>query len=1013
MKLKTIRQRMLNTTMIGGAALMALTAAPVMMLVAPTEALAQTQTGALRVTVTGSDGGPLVGATVTASSPDSLVTRTGVTDATGSVRLSGLDPATNYTVTVAASGYETYSAQNVAVVTGRDLSVGYVLVSGAQAGSTLEDIVVTGRSLAAVDVTSATVSTTLTLDVVESLPTGRNYQSYLQLVPGVKPSNSGNPSSRSGVNYSDIGGVIGTSTDNVYYLDGIDVTDSNSGTFGANFNSEIIQEQQVLVSAIPAEYAGGSGLVSRVITKSGGNEWHGSINYYLQNDDLVAPDEHSTSGGFSTYDTAFTLGGPILRDRLWIFGSYQKKNREDEVLNPTTGAVRRTVTNDAEYGFAKLTWQITNDDRLSVSYFNDPTEISGSSNPTVLNNRDSAQQQGGDNYKVDYTRTWGDLLVNGYWFRHEGEVSSIAADQSVRDTVSYRGAAAIELRNLGGAGTNSESHRDREEFGLNLEYYLDTGFGTHTFKAGYSNTENVLERNNTVPGGATYTSIALPFAGRTYADFTTASSGWTTRPFDSGARGFIVTAANADAAARAVLDTNRNGTVEAAEVDAYAFTSTAGNPYGNVNAYRALRTVDAPYSVKSEGQAVYLQDTWTYDRLTVNLGARAEKWTQIGSGGQELFTFDWDIAPRLSTVYDVFGDGRSKVFGFAGRYYDPIRTNITDFAGNLSGPVTAEQIYIGNQWLTFRTRGGAVVPDSVFSPTTKTPYTDEFVIGGSTTLGNSIGLSGSITHRRTRDIFEDYDLALYSDPTCTQAACGTQGIAFPGSLFYLPYEYFGYTSKPNANYVLGTLAGGKRDYTGFEVTLTKFKTDNWQGQMSYTYNSATGNTNSDGNADYQGDLIFLDPRAPNADGPTPGNIRDQFKAYGSYDFDFGLQVSAVFAWNSGAIYTPAAIVGGRYFAPTDPAYTFGGVTDTYLQANRVGSETGPSYYELDMRFKYVADLQFVPGEVELFLDVFNVLDAQSATRVMPVLAGDGIYAYQEANAWVAPRRAYLGVRYSF
>ena len=54
----------------------------------------------------------------------------------------------------------------------------------------------------------------------------------------------------------------------------------------------------------PAEYAGGSGLISRVVTKSGANERHGSISRYLQNDSLVADDERSTSGGFSTYDTA-------------------------------------------------------------------------------------------------------------------------------------------------------------------------------------------------------------------------------------------------------------------------------------------------------------------------------------------------------------------------------------------------------------------------------------------------------------------------------------------------------------------------------------------------------------------------------------------------------------------------------------------------------------------------------------------------------------------------------------
>ena len=148
--------------------------------------------------------------------------------------------------------------------------------------------------------------------MTESLPTGRDFQSYLQLVPGVKPSTNGNPSSKSGVNYTDIDGAAGSSSDNVYYIDGVNVTDNADGTAGGDINSEIIQEQQVLTGGIEAKYAGGAGLVSRVITKSGGNEFHGSIHYYFQNDSLVGDydNESKSKNKFSTYDTAITLGAP-------------------------------------------------------------------------------------------------------------------------------------------------------------------------------------------------------------------------------------------------------------------------------------------------------------------------------------------------------------------------------------------------------------------------------------------------------------------------------------------------------------------------------------------------------------------------------------------------------------------------------------------------------------------------------------------------------------------------------
>ncbi|MEQ1730607.1 MAG: TonB-dependent receptor, partial [Vicinamibacterales bacterium] len=626
-------------------------------------ALAQSQTGALSVTVRGDTGAPVSGATVKVSSPDSLVARTGVTGADGSARIAGLDPATNYTIEIAASGFSTFNTSNVAVVSGRDLSLGYAL---ATAGDV---VVITGTSLAAVDVTSATVATTLNLETVEGLPTGRSYQSYLQLVPGVKPtgagtlsSDGGNPSSRSGVNYADVDGQTGASTDNVYYLDGVDVTDPRTGTFGANFNSEIIQEQQVLVGGVPAEYAGGAGLISRVITKSGSNEWHGSINYYFQNDGLVEDDKHQTSGGFDTYDTAVTLGGPIIQDTLWIFGSYQKKNRKDDVLDTTTGNILRSVENDAEYAFLKGTWQITPDDRLTATYFSDPTDISGSALATTLNNRDRARTQGGENYKIDYTRTFGDLLLNAYYFNHKGELSDLAADNTVRDNVGYRSNAGATLaqRSQGGLGENRESSRDREEYGINGEYYLDTDFGSHTFKAGYTFTTNTYFENGTVPGNVTYASLAAgslpnPTSWLTYSTGSGAATGYTARSATSVDNARILTAVNANATARASLDTDVSGTVTVDELNAMLLTNTAGNPYGNINVYRALRTIDGAYDVSSEGQTVYLQDTWTLDQLTVNAGLRAEKWEHFDSNGATSATFDWEVAPRLSLVYDLFG----------------------------------------------------------------------------------------------------------------------------------------------------------------------------------------------------------------------------------------------------------------------------------------------------------------------------------------------------------------------
>ena len=963
------------------------------------------ETGGLRITITGSDGQPIAGATVQVSSPDSLVSRSAVTEADGSVRLTGLDPATNYTVEVGAAGYASYSADDVAVVSGKNLSLGYAL------GTTnLETVIVTGASLAAVDTTSATVGTTLNLDIVESLPTGRSYQSYLQLVPGVKPSAGDNPSSKSGINYSDVGGAIGTSTDNVYYLDGVNVTDPLDGVAGSNFNSEIIQEQQVLTGGIPAEYAGGAGLVSKVITKSGGDEFHGSINYYLQNDSLVADDKHGESAGFSTFDTAATLGGPVIKDKLWFFGSYQIKNREDDVIDPVTGDALRTVNTDQDLAFFKTTWQITDDDRLTASFFNDPYERDGSTDATVINDRDTALEQGGDNYKLEYTRDWANVRLNAYGYRHEAEQSTVAANSETRNDVAYFGGSPTNADlQQGGFGTNTETWRNRDEFGLNLEYWLDTSWGSHTFKAGYTQSDNEYTEDARYTGAdsALYRSIALEDSGASFDEFV--GSGWTgTRSIVAGDTTRILTniSESPDSAYFiGLLDTDGDGAVSSDELGAYQFDSTAGNPTGQVNNYRIQQSGPAPYTVTTKGKTFFLQDTWTLNQWTVNAGVRAEQWGHFDSFGQEVFTFDWELAPRLSIVYDLMGDGRSKVWGFVGRYYDPIRNDMTDFAGAGAGPVYNEQIFLGDRWLTFRSRGPG---DAIFAPTTETPYTDELVLGYATTLGQNMNLSVIYTKRQTKDIFEDYDLGLYSNPNGDTA----NGQADENSAFYLPYSYFGYSSAPEFNYVIGTLKGGERKYQGLEVTLQKYKSDNWQGMVSYTYNDAEGNSNSDGNADFQGDWIALDPRAPNQWGPQPGNIEHQFKAFGTYFMDFGLELSGVFNWNSGVRYSRTYSLYGRHLPEmTDTPYEVGGVTDTWILPGAVGGETGPAYSTFDVRAKYTHELPV--GQLEFSIDVFNVFDQQSAISEQDLITGDGVYAFGEATDWVEPRRAYLGVRYSF
>ncbi|WP_457934704.1 TonB-dependent receptor [Pseudoalteromonas sp. SCSIO 43210] len=956
-------------------------------------------TGGLKIRVTDKQGNPVAGATISVQSPESLVSKKGVSDSAGYVLLRGLDPSSKYVVDITGNSIQPFEAKNVRVITDKNLNLNYSVVSSTDS---IEKIVVSGRSVTAIDTTSSSTGLDVTLDMTESLPTGRSFQSYLQLVPGVKPTTDGNPSSKSGVNYSDIGGTVGSSTDNVYYIDGVNVTDNVDGTAGGNINSEIIQEQQVITGGVAAKYAGGAGLVSRVVTKSGSNEFHGSINYYFQNDSLVADYENESkeNNNFSNYDTAITLGGPIIKDKLWFFASYQLKNSDSDISDPDTGAFSHSVTDESDLGFGKLTWQATDNDRLVFTYFNDPREKSGSTSTTTAFNRQSGTKLGGDNYKLDYSHSWEDLIINAGYMSHEAEYSSVASDKSTRSDVAFLSASPSKAQtDIGGLGADTLRDRNKKSAYINFEYYLDTDFGEHTIEAGYSVETNENITNSVYNGSTQYNSIAAADSGVSFETYAIGS--WTGEKGLAAADYVRVAKALNDSGNLHGADTSGDGIVDENEVKAIIFSSSAGNPTDDINAYQIEQVQQAKSKLETKGKMIYLQDSVTYENLTVNAGLRAEKWDHIASTGETIFTFDWEIAPRLSIVYDIFGDGDSKVWAFGGRYYDPLRTDMTSFAGNLTGSVLEERVYVNDDWVTFRTRGGAKQQDAFFSPSTKTPYTDEYLIGYSTNLTESTNISVTYTKRTTKDIMEDYDLSIYSE----------EGY-LAGTDLELPLSYFGYDENPGSNYVIGTLAGGKREYTGIEVTFKKLRTDNWFMLASYTNNDAKGNSNSDGNADFQGDWEILDPRAPNMYGKQPGNVEHQFKLLGTYYFDNNIEVGGVYNWNSGTRYSKTQSISGRYLPlQVDTAYDFGGYTTNWVADGNVGSEVTPSYGTLDIRVKYTHD--FDGYKAEFFLDVFNLLDDQATTVEQSLEKGDGTFAFGQATDWVEPRRFYLGARLSF
>jgi len=985
-------------------------------------AFGQAQRGAIEVTVTDTDGAPVPGASVNAVSDETLTRRTVFTDESGRASVVALDPAANYVVTVSLEGFSTHKVQGVNVTAGSTVP----LTAKLGLAAVTDEVIVTAEA-PLVDVTKSQAGQNITLQLTESLPTARSYQSFLQLVPGVQDSiGSGNPASRSGINYSDRLGAVGSSTDNLYYFDGINVTDRTAGTFGANLNTEIIQEQSVLTGAIPAEYVGAPGLISNVVTKSGGNQFSGSLNYYLQNDSLVEDNKHFADESFSTFDTAFTLGGPLVTDKAWFFTSFRQTEREQDVVDPD-GAFLRTPTRTADQGFAKVTWAITGSDVLSGTFLTDPQDQNGSFDKTRPNSADLITEQGGERYTLGYNRVWGSAALELNVSEHDGDLNSFPVNRDPGNIVAFRPGTTGANR-LGGSGTDSFVTRTNTLNRASLEYLFDTGAGDHSIKTGYEFGDSELFENQVTVGGAFWTSISSLEAGTTIelcaVVGTCSDNPYTTVEFGLSQDDFQGFRANLSDANRALLlptwDDNNNGSLDDQEIiDHMTFGSSAGNPNGQINYSRDLQVSEGDQTESSDFWQAYLQDSWQWNQWSINAGIRAEQWDHFASTGQEISNFDTAIAPRFSLSYDLKGDGRSSVGLFYGRYFDAVRNNMTDFAGSLTGRVVHEQVWLeeAQEFTTFRVRGGLAQQDGFFAPRIETPYTDEIQLQFKQDLGNNMMVELNLIDRETADILEDYG-SLYYDPSQYGGDLND-----PGSFFLGP-QFFGFPSlgdiPTNLNFIIGTLPPeAYRDWQGLELVFRKRYSDNWQLLASYNYADAEGNTNSDSNADGAGDVIFLDPRAPGRTGIQPGLVEHLFKVHGSYNWDNGFEVGASYRWNSGVTLNRS---GTQAFSRNLPdrvdvdfasnGWDGGGFNDTWIADDAIGFIEGSSYGTLDTRVSYLWQIND-RIEADFFFDIFNTLDDQQVIRVQDLVNGDGDFDYLEGIDFVQPRRYFLGARLRF
>lgn len=297
--------------------------------------LSQTPTGVIDGIVRDPSGLVVPGVTVVANSP-SLIQRdlTAFSNPEGYYRLQLLPPGT-YTVSYELQGFQTFVREGLIVAAGQTTSMNIQL----PLASLQQSVTVFGGS-PIIDHTSANLGFTTTKDLVQNVPTRRDFSALMATIPGVE-----GPAS----NTSQAGNfprlvVLGAGTmANNYTFDGSTVLDPGiSSDQTAKFSYDIVEEVQVIKAAKPAEVGFAQGGSFQIITKSGGNEFHGEAGGYFRDDALQSnnvTDELRRLGVTSTsnavveaYDIAISPGGGIIRDRLWWFGSARRQRDELQLL---------------------------------------------------------------------------------------------------------------------------------------------------------------------------------------------------------------------------------------------------------------------------------------------------------------------------------------------------------------------------------------------------------------------------------------------------------------------------------------------------------------------------------------------------------------------------------------------------------------------------------------------------------------------------------------------------------
>jgi hypothetical protein len=459
--------------------------------------------------VSDDQGGVLPGVTVTATSEDTGFTRTAVTNERGFYRIGNLPPGPGYAIRAELTGFQPIERKGVPLTMGSEATVDLKL----SIGTVSENLVVMAQA-PLIEVSQRAIETNVTLQEVDSLPLKtRNFADLALLAPGVGIDTASANSATDSISFGGLDERYKSS-----WLEGVDINDevTRGGTTQSDatrhsFSQESIQEFQVLSNQYSAEFGRSSSGAINILTKSGSNDLRARAFYFIRDDAFDQKNALATGKvPFKTQQWGGTAGGPMVRDRVHYFGTFERRTNDDVVtvavpafavpmmLDPRSELPRTSRANNF---FAKLTASVTQSHYLSLNALYEKFSKTAQNLGGAVAG-DSGFDEDGYSYFLNPTLT--SVLTSNLNNQFRVAVSRLVRDR-VNSGVDGPSVTMPGIRF--GQATNYPQTRQQDNLIVmdTLSYHIDDKLGDHDIKTGFEYNHSLGPRTINITFNGSFT----------------------------------------------------------------------------------------------------------------------------------------------------------------------------------------------------------------------------------------------------------------------------------------------------------------------------------------------------------------------------------------------------------------------------------------------------------------------------------------------------------------------------